>query len=149
VLLLHADTWLPANAGSAITAALANPRVVGGACYKAFRDPHWLMRGSRFRCWWRMRVLQFAYGDQALFVRREALIGVGGVPAMALMEEHELCRRLRRKGRLVLAEAIVTTSARRFRERGVVRTYWRMLATNLGWHLGHSPDQLRRRYERR
>ena len=148
VLLLHADTWLPVEAGPAIAAALADPRVVGGAFYKAFRDPHWLMRGSRFRCWWRMRTQQFAYGDQALFVRREVLVRVGGVPAVPLMEEHELCRQLRRTGRLVLAEATVTTSARRFRERGVLQTYWRMAVTNLGWHLGVPPDRLRRLYER-
>lgn len=149
VLLLHADTWLSADAGRAIATALRDPQVVGGACYKAFREPHWLMRGSRFRCWWRMQALQFAYGDQALFVRRDTLVGVGGVPAVALMEEHELCRRLRRAGRLILAETRVTTSARRFRERGVLRTYWRMFVTNLGWHLGRSPDELRRLYERR
>ena len=149
VLLLHADTWLEADAGAAIGAALQEARVVGGACYKAFRDPHWLMRGSRFRCWWRMRTQQFAYGDQALFVRRDVLVRVGGVPAVALMEEHELCRRLRREGRLVLAETTVTTSSRRFRERGVLRTYGRMAVTNLGWHLGVSPDRLRRLYERR
>ncbi len=149
VLLLHADTWLQADAGAAIVAALQDSGVVGGASYKAFREPHWLMRGSRIRCWWRMRTQQFAYGDQALFVRRDVLVRVGGVPAVPLMEEHELCRRLRREGRLVLAGTTVTTSARRFRERGVLRTYWRMAVTNLGWHLGVSPDRLRRLYERR
>jgi rSAM/selenodomain-associated transferase 2 len=149
VLLLHADTWLPADVGAAIASALRDPRAVGGACFKAFRDPHWLMRGSRFRCGWRIRWFQFAYGDQAIFVRREVLERVGGVPAVPLMEEHELCRALRREGRLVLADATVTTSARRFHERGVLRTYWRMAMTNLRWAAGATPEELRRYYERR
>ena len=149
VLFLHADTWLPPEAGAAIAAALRDPRTVGGACAKVFRDPHWLMRGSRFRCWWRMRAFQFAYGDQGIFVRRDVLEKVGGVPAVPLMEEHELCRRLRRVGRLALADATVTTSARRFRERGVLCTYWRMALTNLRWNLGASPAELLRDYERR
>ena len=149
VLLLHADTWLPPNAGEAIAKVLQDQQIVGGAFYKTFREPHWLMRGSRFRCWWRMWTQQFAYGDQALFVRRDVLEKIGGVPAVPLMEEHELCRQLRRVGRLRLADATVTTSARRFRERGVLRTYWRMAVTNLRWQLGASPEELRRLYERR
>ena len=149
VLLLHADTWLAPDAGQAIVAVLADPQVIGGACSKAFRDPHWLMRGSRVRCAWRMRAFQFAYGDQAIFVRRDVLERIGGVPAVPLMEEHELCRALRRAGRLVLADTVVTTSSRRFRERGVLRTYWRMAMANLRWNLGVSPEAIRRAYERR
>ena len=107
------------------------------------------MRGSRLKCWWRMWTRQFAYGDQALFLRREALERVGGVPAVPLLEEHELCRRLREIGRLVLADATVTTSARRFREHGVLRTYWRLARTNWRWSRGDSPEVLRALYERR
>ncbi len=149
LLFLHADTWLPENAVAAIAAALANPAVVGGAFRKAFRDPHWLMAGSELRCRLRMRCLQFAYADQAIFVRREILERIGGVPDVPLMEEHLLCRALRREGRLALADATVTTSARRFRERGVLRTYWRMFAVNLRWQLGASPEELARVYARR
>ena len=149
VLLLHADTWLAPGAGQAVATALADPKVVAGACSKEFRDPLWLMRGSRARCAWRMRAFQFAYGDQAIFVRRDVLERVGGVPAVPLMEEHELCRELRRVGRLVLADTVVTTSARRFRERGVLRTYWRMAMANLRWNLGVSPEAIRRAYELR
>lgn len=146
VLLLHADTWVPPDLGRAIYACLANPRVVGGACLKAFRDPHWLMRGSRFRCRLRMRLCQFAYGDQAIFIRREVLERIGGVPDVPLMEEHLLCRALRREGRLTLAPATVTTSARRFRQRGVLRTYWRMFIVTLRWKLGASSEELARSY---
>jgi rSAM/selenodomain-associated transferase 2 len=149
LLFLHADTWLPEHAGDAIANALADPAVVGGAFRKAFRDPHWLMAGSELRCRLRMRCLQFAYADQALFVRREVLERIGGVPDVPLMEEHLLCRALRREGRLALADATVTTSARRFRERGVLRTYWRMCAVNLRWHLGAAPEELARLYARR
>ncbi len=149
LVFVHADTWLPENAGAAIANALANPTVVGGAFRKAFRDPHWLMAGSEFRCRLRMRCLQFAYADQAIFVRREVLERIGGVPDVPLMEEHLLCRALRRDGRLALADATVTTSARRFRERGVLRTYWRMFTVNLRWHLGASPEELARLYARR
>ena len=87
-------------------------------------------------------------GDQCIFVRREALNSIGGVPDVPLMEEFELCRRLRKLGRLALAEATVTTSARRFRRLGVLRTYWRMWWVTMLWRAGVSPARLRAIYEK-
>lgn len=148
VLFLHADTWLPPEAGRAALACFRGPAVVGGGFWKVFRDPAWLMRGARARCavrlWFGGRIL----GDQALFVRRDALEAVGGMPDMPLMEEIELCRQLRRVGRLVLADATVSTSTRRFRGRGVLRTYLRMGHVTLRHWLGAKPGELRRLYEK-
>lgn len=149
VILLHADTWLPADAGVAIGRVLRKSDVVGGAFSKVFRDPPRLTRGSRFRCRWRMRLFQFAYGDQAIFVRREALIRAGGVPDLPLMEEHYLCAALRRLGRLELVDSTVSTSARRFRQRGPLRTYLRMGEVTLRHWMGATPAELRQVYERR
>lgn len=147
VLLLHADTWLPPEAGSAALECLREPSVVAGGFWKTFRDASWLMRGARFRCglrlWFGRRIL----GDQGIFVRRDVLEKIGGVPDMPLMEELELCRRLRKAGRLVLAAATVTTSARRFRQHGVVRTYLRMWWVMLRYRCGTAPAELRRLYE--
>jgi rSAM/selenodomain-associated transferase 2 len=149
VLLLHADTWLVPASGIAISEALARPGAVAGGCYKVFRDPTWLMRGSRFRCWLRFQLARRFMGDQAMFVRRDILDRIGGVPEMVLMEEFELCRRLKTRGRLVLAKTVVSTSARRFRERGVLRTYLRMWRVTLQYYLGTPAEQLQRIYEQR
>jgi rSAM/selenodomain-associated transferase 2 len=148
VLLLHADTWLPPEAGRAALDCLLDPSVVAGGFWKTFRDGSWLMRGSRFRCglrlWFGRRIL----GDQGIFVRRDVLERIGGVPDMPLMEELELCRRLRKVGGLALANATVTTSARRFRQCGVLRTYWRMWSVTVRYWLGASPEDLRKLYEK-
>ncbi len=87
-------------------------------------------------------------GDQAMFVRRDALERIGGVPPMPLMEEFELCRRLRAIGRLALAEATVTTSERRFAKRGVLRTYLRMWRVSVQYRLGTPAHELRQIYEK-
>ena len=148
VAFLHADTWVAPDFGSAILEVLNRPKHVGGACLKTFRDPHWLMYGSRFRCRLRFFLWRFAYGDQALFFSRSELHRMGGVPAVPLMEEYLLCRSARTVGRMGLARTTVTTSARRFRQHGVVRTYWRMAVINARWNLGATPEALRRYYER-
>lgn len=149
VLFLHADTWLPPDSGTAIARALQSPDVVAGAFQKVLRDPPWLTRGSRWRCRMRMACFQFAYGDQAIFVRNKVLREVGGVPDVPLMEEHRLCAALRRRGRLVLAKATVSTSSRRFRARGPLRTYLLMAHVTLRYWMGAQPETLRRIYEGR
>lgn len=148
LLFLHADTWLPPEAGRAMLDCLRDRGVVAGGFWKVFRDSPLLLLGARFKCGVRWVVGRRVLGDQAMFVRREALQRIDGVPDMELMEEFELCQRLRRLGRLALAEATVTTSARRFRRLGVVRTYLRMAWVTLRYRTGTKPGELRRIYEK-
>ena len=147
ILLLHADTWLPAHAGSAIVNALRDSRVVAGAFWKIFRDPPFLLKGSRWKCALRFYLGGRFAADQGIFVRRASLEKIGGIPDQPLMEEFELCRRMRKIGRLALADATVETSARRFAARGIVRTYTRMWRVTLQYYLGTPPAELKRLYE--
>lgn len=148
VLFLHADTWVPPEAGQALLNCLARPGVVAGGFYKVFRDPpNWLVRGSRFKCWWRLHVVRRVMADQGIFLRRETLARIGGVPDVPLMEEFELCKRLRPLGRLALANATVVTSARKFRKLGALRTYALMWRVTLGYYRGVPLEELRRWYE--
>ena len=149
IVFVHADTWIPENAGNAIANVLEDPQVVGGGLWKVFRNPHWLMRGSRLRCAIRYHFFRRFMADQAIFVRRNVLEQIGGVPDVPLMEEFELCRLLKTKGTLALADATVETSARRFLERGVIRTYWRMFCVTTRYFLGTPPAELVKLYERR
>jgi rSAM/selenodomain-associated transferase 2 len=150
VLFLHADTWVPPDAGRALLKCLAQPGVVAGGFYKVFRDPpNWLVRGSRFKCWWRLLVARRVMADQGIFLRRATLDRIGGVPDVPLMEEFELCKRLRPLGRLALADATVITSARKFHRLGVLRTYLLMWRVTLGYYRGVPLEELRRRYEGR
>ena len=149
VLLLHADTWVPPEAGGALLVCLARPGVVAGGFYKVFREPpSWLVRGSRFKCWWRLLVARRVMADQGIFLRRETLARIGGVPDVPLMEEFELCRRLRALGRIALADTTVVTSARKFHKLGVLRTYRLMWRVTLGYHRGVPLEELRKLYER-
>ena len=153
VILLHADTWLPPIAGKAVTKALGdaanevNPLTVGGGFRKTFRDAPWpLQFAASARSWAYFRLTGYLFGDQAIFIRRTQLAVIGGVPALPLMEEFALCCALKKRGRLVLAQATVSTSARRFREKGIFRTWWLMVQLQIAWARGTPPDELRRRY---
>lgn len=146
LMFLHADTWLQDHAGDAALRCLGRPDVVAGGFWKVFREPVPLLRGSRFKCWIRLRVFGRIAADQGIFIRQDRLAEVGGFPEVVLMEEFDLCRRLRRVGKLALADATVTTSARRFIERGVLGTYARMWLVTALYQFGVGPDRLRRIY---
>lgn len=148
ILFVHADSWLPPHAGRAILDCLRDPTVVAGGFWKRFHNAPVVMRGSRLRCAIRLLLGRRIAGDQALFVRRSALENVGGVPGIPLMEEFELCRRLRKTGRLALADATVVTSARRFQQLGVLRTYWRMWWVTTLYRLGRPAHELAHIYDK-
>ena len=141
VLFLHADTWLPENAGAVIAKSLSGPLVVVGGFYKRFRDGG-ALPGSRLRCWLLWALTNRLFGDQAIFVKRDVLEKCGGVPDVPLMEEFELCKKLSSQGRLALAKATVQTSSRKFAKEGMLKTYWRMTVCTVRYWLGASPKKL-------
>jgi hypothetical protein len=85
-------------------------------------------------------------GDQAIFVRRDVFEAMDGYPEMPLMEDVELCRRLKRRGRLVPLRLAVTTSARKWEREGALRTILLMWALRFLYTAGVSPIQLHRWY---
>ena len=95
----------------------------------------------------RARWLGWIFDDQAMFVRREVFDSVGGFPQRPLMEDLEMSRILRRRGRLVVLPTIVTASARRLVEQGVWRMTALMQLLKLQYLLGVDPERIRRRYE--
>jgi GT2 family glycosyltransferase len=86
------------------------------------------------------------YGDQAIFTGAATFHRLGGFPEMALMEDFELMRRLRRQGRIGIARAAVVTSARRYERKGALRTALLNKAIIIGYLMGVSPDRLARWY---
>lgn len=126
VWFVHADARPPADAIAQISAAFADPSVVAGAFRLRTVGTTWWASALRVADV-RSRYTRHPYGDQAVFVRRSALIAVGGVPDLPLFEDVELARRLWRCGRIARVPGEVRASGRRF-ERGI----WRAaLAMNL------------------
>jgi rSAM/selenodomain-associated transferase 2 len=136
VLFLHADTRLPPGWRQALGSALEDPGVSGGAFGLRFDERRLSIRllewGARLRAEW----LGLPYGDQAIFVRRRLLDRIGGVPEAPVMEDLDLVQAIRAQGTLALLPLCVTTSARRYLERGVWGTTMRHNMALIAWWLG-------------
>jgi rSAM/selenodomain-associated transferase 2 len=146
LLFLHADTALPAGFEAAIARALADPAVVAGRFDLRLDNPRWPFRLIASLMNLRSRLSGISTGDQALFVRREVFAALGGFPDIPLMEDVEITRRLKRRGRQAALRERVTTSARKWEREGVARTIGLMWTLRLLYACGMSPARLHRWY---
>jgi rSAM/selenodomain-associated transferase 2 len=141
LLFLHADTLLPEGAAAAVAAALTDADA--GAFRIRFDRPRpALERLVNVRS----RLFKVVYGDQALFVTRAAFERAGGFRPIPIMEDRDLAARLRRAGGLTVVPLAVTTSSRRHRHDGQVRTLARHWLIQLLYTLRVPPDRLARMY---
>jgi len=145
LLFLHADTRLPDDADRLVLDGLAKSGRAWGRFDVEF-ERSGLMRVVAMSMNWRSRLTGIATGDQALFVTRAAFEAAGGFPAIALMEDVALTARLKRISKPLCLTARVTTSARRWRANGVVRTILLMWRLRLSFFFGADPARLARRY---
>jgi rSAM/selenodomain-associated transferase 2/rSAM/selenodomain-associated transferase 1 len=127
VVFLHADTRLPPQWSDEIRRAGTDPDVVGGSFRFRLDSSTWQARLIERAVERRVRLLDLAYGDQALFVRRDIFDAIGGYREWPLMEDVEFVRRLRQAGKLYHSPQPVLTSARRWERDG----WWRRSAKNV------------------
>jgi rSAM/selenodomain-associated transferase 2 len=146
LLFLHADTRLPEAALTAIEVALASPRTLWGRFDVRIEGRPHLLRPVAWLMNLRSRCSGIATGDQAMFVRRESFLRVGGFPDQPLMEDIELSRRLRSLARPACLRQRVTTSGRRWERDGVWRTIALMWRLRWLYWIGTPPERLARLY---
>jgi rSAM/selenodomain-associated transferase 2 len=143
---LHADTVAPQDADLAILHALQHTRHHWGHFDVRFeeRDPLLTLIAAAMNR--RARVSRIATGDQGLFVTRELFEHSNGFQQVPLMEDIALSRSLKRRGPPVRIARMLTTSARRWKHQGILKTVLLMWSLRLGYFLGASPATLARYY---
>jgi rSAM/selenodomain-associated transferase 2 len=146
LLFLHADTRLPPDADRLVRDGLACSGRAWGRFDVRISGRHPLLRIVAALMNARSRLTGIATGDQAMFVRRDLFERLRGFPAIALMEDIALSRRLRREGPPLRLSRRVITSGRRWEQHGVIRTIMLMWRLRLAYALGAEPDRLARRY---
>lgn len=119
LLFLHADTLLPDNAFREIRKRMKDDAVAGGSFYIAFDADNFILKGISFITRFNFRL--FHFGDQGIFVRRDVFQTLCGYKEMPIMEDYDLYKRLKGKGKVILLRIPVISSARRFIKKGVMR----------------------------
>ena len=145
LLFLHADTILPKGFDNQVRLILSRSRTSAGAfSFRLDKTSSVSLRLIQAVANWRSRYLQVPYGDQAIFVRAPLFQKIGGFPDLPIMEDYELIRRLKKRGRIHTASLPAVTSARRWRALGIWRTTILNWVLTLAYLLGMSPLRLDR-----
>lgn len=146
LLFLHADTRLPEDADALVLGGLDASDRGWGRFDVRLTGRHPLLRVVERMIGVRSRLSGIATGDQAMFVRRDWFQRAGGFPRIPLMEDVALSKALLRRGRPLCIRQPVTTSSRRWEQRGVWRTMVLMWRLRWAYWRGADPADLAARY---
>jgi rSAM/selenodomain-associated transferase 2 len=147
LFFLHADCLVPQDAFESMRDALGDPEVAAGAFDLRIDHPARRFRAVEWGANLRSHATSIPYGDQGLFMRAETYRQVGGFRDLPIMEDIDMGRRLKEKGRMVFLHSPVTASPRRWLREGALYTTARDWTLALAYTVfGVSPERLVRHY---
>jgi rSAM/selenodomain-associated transferase 2 len=118
---VHADAIVPVAAITEIESALRDERVVGGFFRIRIPRANFIYRFTDCFAHYAGLLFGIRYGDHGFFCRRESFEKIGGFPEVALMEDADFFRKMRRAGRVVAIQDAIIVSPRRYERIGPVR----------------------------
>jgi rSAM/selenodomain-associated transferase 2 len=150
LLFLHGDSRLPVGFDQLIRQImLVDKPPIAGAFSLAIDDStqslRWVEKGVN----WRSRFCQMPYGDQGIFLMTKVFEELGGFPELPIMEDFELMRRLRQQGKISIISQPILTSARRWLQKGILKTTLINQLMVLGYWSGVSPVRLVKLYRQK
>ncbi|MGR8948946.1 MAG: TIGR04283 family arsenosugar biosynthesis glycosyltransferase [Gammaproteobacteria bacterium] len=148
-VFLHADTIMSEQAWQRLLELLNRRRSVWGFFRARLDNPMLIFRIIASCMNWRARLTAVATGDQCIFVSRDLFEKIEGYADIPLMEDVEICKRLRKLSKPVVVKKRVSTSTRRWESHGIVATVLTMWRLRLAYFVGVSPDKLHRLYYKR
>ncbi|MCW8942459.1 MAG: TIGR04283 family arsenosugar biosynthesis glycosyltransferase, partial [Gammaproteobacteria bacterium] len=145
VLFLHADTLLPENVAEIISDAYLGENFWGRFDVR-LSNKKYVYR--LIECMMNMRssLTSIVTGDQAMFFEKDLFHRIGGFPEIALMEDVEISKQLKKISKPVRLKSKVVTSSRRWETNGVVATVLLMWKLRLYYFFGVSPEKLSQMY---
>jgi len=143
-IFLHADTFLPKNAFKLINEYMIN-RGYKIATFRMKFDNESIL--FKIYSWFTKFDSVFStFGDQVIVITKTFYKELGGFPELPIFEDVELLRKARKKTRIVKFPASVTTSARRFRKKGVVITQILNAIYLLWYFMSNKSDRIYNKY---
>jgi rSAM/selenodomain-associated transferase 2 len=148
LLFLHADTILPDNYQQIAQSILKRKDVIVGAFQLHINSPKKTLRLVEKIVNLRSRFLSLPYGDQGFFITKDNFERLGGFADLPIMEDFNFIQKAKRNGKIVIADATVMTSPRRWQKIGVIKTTVINQLIIVGYYLKISPNKLKTFYHR-
>lgn len=143
VLFLHADNQLDPKC---LRQIVDEDDLVWGAFCQQIQSTRKILRAIQWGNAMRVKIRGMAFGDQAIFVRRDVFKRHGGFAEISLMEDVEWSQRMRKVAWPRLLDGPVMVDPRRWEKNGAIKQTLRNWSIQLRYKFGESPESLRRRY---
>ena len=143
---VHADSTPPSGFSEHIKKAVEEGCVAG--CFRLrFDVDHWVLKAN---AWFtRFNVNAFRFGDQSLFVTKDAFQHQAGFREdHIVMEDQEIVTRLRRTGIFKIIPEEIVTSSRKYVDNGVYRMQGIFFLIYFMYRFGYPQERLVRTYKR-
>ena len=145
LLFLHVDTFLPDNVVRILTDSFTGESFWGRFDVR-LSNKKYIYRLIESMMNLRSCLTSIVTGDQAIFIEKNLFDRVGGFPEIALREDIEISRKLKKVSKAVCLKHKVVTSSRRWETNGVISTVLLMWKLRLYYFFGVSPDKLNQMY---
>jgi rSAM/selenodomain-associated transferase 2 len=141
LLFLHADSTLPEDFNRFIDADAK-----WGFFRLRLNDDAFVYRIIEAAINLRTRVSQVAGGDQGLYFKRHFFESLNAYPKIPLMEDIAICKTARRLAKPLIIGSAISSSNRRWRDNGIVKTMLLMWSLRFAYWLGVDPRRLHKIY---
>lgn len=142
---LHADVRLPKDPVTVMELALGKGAIGGYFKFRFDAPRAWpaliLEPAVALRC-----RFGIPYGDQGLFMPKQAYVKAGGHAPWPLFEEVPLVKNLRKLGHFIALDAPLFVDPRRWQRDGWWRRTWENRKLALAFARGHAPHELAVQY---
>lgn len=145
-LFLQPETRLPPDADTQVMYGRSRDTSVWGRFDLRIQGRHMMLPLVARFLNWRSRSSGIATGDQAIFVQRESFFRVGGYRHIPVLEDVELCERLRAISPPICVASRVTVPGDRYDRDGIWKTLRRLTAMRWRYRMGAKPEDLAIRY---
>ena len=146
IWFVHCDSRLPVDAHAQIEAAARAGSPWG--CFHIGFDYNGPFMGCNTCLSNRRARRGIAFGDQGIWIKKEAFESMGGFPDLPIMEDYEFSLRMQRKGiPICVLPGQIITSGRRYEKKFPPLTMWQMFYLRCLYRRGVDIQEIARRYK--
>jgi rSAM/selenodomain-associated transferase 2 len=145
LLFLHADCLLEEGSLKAIQDSLRDG-YDGGCLCQRINSTNFIFRCIEASGSLRAKCLKVFYGDQAIFVRKDIFLKVGGFDNIPLFEDILFSKKIKKEGKTMVLNKKVFVSPRRWEENGIVKATFINWLLTFGFLLNVPYDRLKKLY---
>ncbi|PIQ89141.1 MAG: family 2 glycosyl transferase [Candidatus Omnitrophica bacterium CG11_big_fil_rev_8_21_14_0_20_42_13] len=147
LLFLHADAVIHQNQLQKLEGIINKKEFIGGCLTQVLDDESLLFKWVAFTGNARAKITKVFYGDQAIFLRKSIFKRLKGFPEVNICEDILFSRKLRKAGKVDILPISVYCSARRWKQQGILKTFFLNARIKSALAFGVQPNQLKIAYD--